>query len=80
MQRTEHQLSDGSKEIIEQVADIHSCQFSLTAKGDITFEVKAYAADPISAVQYAHAMALRAMEVKRQLEKREGGDFADGND
>ena len=59
-----------------EVADIHSAEFALTAKGDVTFTVKAYAESPDFAVARATDMAMAALDTKSKIEARLRGQGA----
>lgn len=58
-----------TESIQTEVAGINSAEFSITAKGDVTFSVKAYAESPAEAERIAGAMALEACNTKKLIEE-----------
>ena len=65
--------ADGSQEITEACEDIHSAKFSVTSKGEVTFEVKAYGATIPDVQENVSNLFLWALKQKRvwELETKE---------
>lgn len=59
-----------TESIETEIADINSAEFSITAKGDVTFSVKCYWEHPDEVVRIAEAMAIDACNAKKRIEAK----------